>query len=113
MKLTNFLCALKNRLAATVKERRRYRPGLEMLEDRLAPAIFTVTTAVDENNGIGVGAVSLREAITAANANGAGADTINFSIGTGPQTLSLNSALPIVTGTTTIAGNTQPGFAGT
>src|SRR5438105_4489445 len=42
-------------------------PRLEQLEDRLAPAIITVTTTVDDitpNDG----SVSLREAITAVNA---------------------------------------------
>ncbi|MGG6293067.1 beta strand repeat-containing protein [Leptolyngbya sp. AN02str] len=40
-------------------------------------AIYTVNTLADENNGIGVGGVSLREAINAANAN-PGQDTIRF-----------------------------------
>src|SRR5262245_7325395 len=44
-----------------------YRPHLEPLEDRLAPATVRVTTVAEEltpNNGV----VSLREAITAINA---------------------------------------------
>ncbi|MEZ6143565.1 MAG: choice-of-anchor Q domain-containing protein [Zavarzinella sp.] len=52
---------------------------LESLEDRAVPATFTVNTLVDENDGIDVGNVSLREAIAAANTT-AGADTINFSV---------------------------------
>src|SRR5262249_10565320 len=36
-----------------------------------------------------------------------------FQIGSGPQVITLSSALPAITGPTTIAGNTQPGFAGT
>jgi CSLREA domain-containing protein len=103
------------------------RPALEWLEDRLAPATLNVTTAADEltpNDGT----VSLREAITAINAGNnlgdpdivnTGAafgtnDTIDFNIGGGgPQTISLQSALPTVTGRMTIDGTSQPGFAGT
>src|SRR5438445_10271347 len=46
---------------------RRPRPRLEQLEDRMAPAVITVTTVQDDitpNDGT----VSLREAITAINA---------------------------------------------
>jgi hypothetical protein len=57
------------------------------------------------------GMISLREAITAAN-NTPGADTINFSIGSGAQTISLGSALPTISDPVTIDGTTQPGFAG-
>src|SRR5262245_6432759 len=50
-----------------VRPPRRLPPCLEQLEDRLAPAIITVTTTADDltpNDG----SVSLREAITAINA---------------------------------------------
>ena len=44
---------------------------------------------------------------------GLGADTINFNIaGAGVKTIGLASALPDLTGPVTIAGNTQPAFAG-
>ncbi|MFQ3679189.1 MAG: right-handed parallel beta-helix repeat-containing protein [Pseudanabaenaceae cyanobacterium] len=69
-------------------------------------ATFTVTNTND------AGAGSLRQAILDANA-AAGADTIVFNIGTGLQTISLTSPLPAITGTVTIDGTTQPGFAGT
>ncbi len=52
------------------------RLAFEALEDRRLLAILTVNTLVDENNGIGVGGVSLREAVAAA----APGDTINFSV---------------------------------
>src|SRR5262249_38236323 len=45
----------------------RFRPGLEILEDRAVPAILNVTTAldvVDPNDGL----LSLREAVLQANA---------------------------------------------
>src|SRR5437764_118045 len=45
----------------------RCRPLLEALEDRLAPAVITVTTAADDLTPHD-GTVSLREAITAINA---------------------------------------------
>jgi hypothetical protein len=57
------------------------------------------------------GAGSLRQAILDANAN-AGADVINFSIGTGQQTIVLATALPVITDPVTIDATTQPGFAG-
>jgi hypothetical protein len=64
---------------------RRRLAGFELLEDRQLLAMITVNTLVDENNGIGSGGVSLREAVAAAQAN----DTITFSV-TG--TINLTSA---------------------
>jgi hypothetical protein len=91
----------------------RSRPGhhsfssrllLESLEDRLAPATFTVANANDAGSG------SLRAAIAAAN-SAPGADLIAFNIpGTGAHTINLASALPAITGKVTINGQTQPGF---
>jgi predicted outer membrane repeat protein len=56
------------------RPKRTCRPGMEMLEDRRVPATFTVTTPLDIVADAD-GQLSLREAITAANAN-PGADTI-------------------------------------
>jgi hypothetical protein len=84
----------------------RARLLVEALEDRLAPATFTVTNTDDAGTG------SLRQAITRANAT-PGGDTIAFAIGTGAQTINLLSALPAITDQVVIAGNTQSGFAGT
>ncbi len=81
-----------------------FRPRIEGLEERLAPAVFTVTTA---NNA---GAGSLRAAIISANSS-AGADTITFAIGSGVQKINLLSALPQITETVTIDATTQPGYA--
>ncbi len=69
-------------------------------------ATYTVTNT--NNSGAG----SLRQAIIDAN-NNAGADTINFSIGSGVQTITLTSLLPSITGQVTIDGTTQSGFSGT
>jgi CSLREA domain-containing protein len=95
---------------ASSRNRSRLPLSIETLEDRLAPATFTVNTAVDEAVP-GDGQVSLREAILKANAL-AGADRIEFAIGTGLQSIDLLSALPAITNPVTIAGQTQPGFAG-
>jgi uncharacterized repeat protein (TIGR01451 family)/CSLREA domain-containing protein len=74
--------------------------------------VFTVNSAADTNDGACNGAdCTLREAIIAANTN-SGADTINFQIGTGAQTITLTSALPTVIDAVTIDGTTQPGFSG-
>src|SRR4051812_20967737 len=114
-------CSLRRRTPCA----RTRRLFLEQFEDRrLLAAILTVTTNADDltpNDG----SVSLREAITAANANndlgdpditahttgtfGAG-DTIQFSIpGSGVHTISLTSALPPINDTVTIDGYTQLG----
>ncbi len=64
---------------------------------------YTVTSTSDS------GAGSLRQAITDANTN-PGADTIAFNIvGSGVHTIALASALPTITGPTTVDGYTQPG----
>jgi CSLREA domain-containing protein len=103
---------------------RGFKPAIEMLEDRWAPAVITVTTAADElfpNDGT----VSLREAITAVNlgtnlgdpdiiAQTPGTfgtnDTIKFNIpGAGVHTIHLQSALPTIVKPVDIQGYTQPG----
>src|SRR5262245_62490994 len=68
------------------KEPARFRPRLEPLEDRLAPATFTVRNTNDS------GADSLRQAIIDANA-ASGADTIAFdgTVFNTPQTITLTS----------------------
>jgi hypothetical protein len=68
----------------------RSRPSLQPLEDRYAPATFTVTSASDG------GAGSLRQAILDANAAG-GFDEIVFGSGLANQTITLSSALPAIT----------------
>lgn len=84
-----------------------------------APQIFEVnSTAGDvDTGGCQVLTTStdctLREAIEAANRN-IGADIINFEIpGTGVRTISVNPALPIITGPVVIDGSSQSGFTGT
>lgn len=76
------------------------------LETRQVLSTFTVSNVADSGTG------SLRQAIIDAN-KAAGASTINFSIGSGQQTISLKSALPVVNVPLTINGTSQPGYAGT
>ncbi|MCC2667573.1 MAG: repeat-containing protein [Armatimonadetes bacterium] len=66
---------------------------------------FTVTNTNDSGPG------SLRQAILDANDN-PGADTIEFSIGSGAQTITPLAPLPEVAGPVTVDGTTQPGYAG-
>jgi hypothetical protein len=83
---------------------------LSLAASSLAAATFTVTNTNDS------GAGSLRQAITDANAGGAGPHTIVFDItGSGVQTIAVASNLPLATssGGLTIDGTTQPGYAGT
>jgi hypothetical protein len=54
-----------------------------------ASMIFTVTNTND------AGAGSLRQAIMDAETNAGNTDTIRFAIGSGPQTITLVTALPI------------------
>src|SRR6516162_7445243 len=102
MRFISLVPSLRNARRPGRSRTAAYRPWIEVLEDRLAPAL--VTTTSDSGDG------SLRAAIIAVNGSGGG--TINFKIGTGAQTIALLSALPAITTPVTIAGNSQPGFAG-
>jgi hypothetical protein len=79
----------------------------EVLEVR---QLLSAVTVVNTNDA---GAGSLRAAITQVNADPQpGVDTINFAIGTGAQSIALQSALPNLTHSVVIDGTSQPGFAG-
>ncbi|MCI0488913.1 MAG: FG-GAP-like repeat-containing protein, partial [Blastocatellia bacterium] len=73
-----------------------------------AQATFTVTNTNDSGPG------SLRQAIIDANRN-PGLDTIIFSIGSGPVTITIAANTPnlVTSDAVTIDGTTQPGFSGT
>lgn len=80
-----------------------FRPRIEFLEDRLAPATFTVLNTNDDGDD------SLRRAISNANAT-TEADTIAFNIpGAGVHTIAVLSALPAITNPVIIDGYSQPG----
>jgi len=68
----------------TSERRSNYRPHLETLEDRLAPASFIVTSTADS------GAGTLRAAVDAANAAG-GTNTITTAASVAGQTVTLTS----------------------
>jgi uncharacterized repeat protein (TIGR01451 family)/CSLREA domain-containing protein len=77
-----------------------------------APMTFTVNSNADPGNGTCDSAeCTLREAISAANLN-PGADSIVFSIATGPKTISLSNPLPNISEAVTIDATTQPSFSG-
>jgi hypothetical protein len=77
----------------------------------IAPSGPAATFIVTNTNDGGPG--SLRQAIQDANAS-AGTDAITFAIsGGGVKTIALSSPLPVITGSLTIDGTTQPGFSGT
>ena len=87
-----------------------------------AASAATIVVNSSADNTTVDGQCTLREAIIAANTNAttgdctagtAGPDTINFAIGSGPQTINPLSALPALTEPATIDGTTQPGFSGT
>ncbi|MCA1684424.1 MAG: hypothetical protein LC745_00255, partial [Planctomycetia bacterium] len=75
------------------------------LERRMMPATFVVTTTADSGPG------SLRAAILGVDGD-ATPDTIQFTVGTGAQSIALASPLQTVTNSVTIDGTTQPGYAG-
>ena len=87
--------------------RNRYRPYIEVLEQRRVLATFLVTNINDS------GAGSLRQAIVDSNASVGIADTIQFSIGSGLQTIAPNSQLPSLFDSVDIDATSQPGFVGT
>ena len=91
---------------ASRARRTRFALSVQTLEERQLLSTFTVTTTKDGDAG------SLRQAIISADAQ-SGASTINFSIGSGQQTITPASALPAISGQVTIDGTSQPGYTGT
>jgi hypothetical protein len=92
---------------ASPHKRPTWRPSLELLEGRLLPSVFLVTSTADS------GANTLRQAILNANAH-PGADMITFNIaGSGVHVIQPASPLTPVTDSVLIDGTTQHGYAGT
>ncbi len=73
--------------------------------------VFTVNSTNDPGNGpCNAAECTLREAIIAANANGASQDTIQFNIpGAGPHVITLAAAMQAISQPLIVDGLTQPG----
>jgi titin len=83
-----------------------WRPALEVLESRVLPSNYVVSSTADSGPG------TLRDAVTRVNAD-ASPDSISFGIaGSGAQTIQPLSALPTITNAVIIDGTTQTGYAG-
>ena len=85
------------------RARRRRRPSLEALEERVVLSTYTVTSLADASPPAGV--LTLRQAIADANADGntnpAAPDIINFAVS---GTITLESPLPALSGSVAIQG---------
>ena len=84
--------------------------------DTASDTVDGTTTSLDalfENKGTD-GKVSFREALLALNNSlvGSEPDRIYFNIGSGVQTINLNSALPIINHSVILDATTNPGYAG-
>jgi predicted outer membrane repeat protein len=127
----NYLCnwIRPRQTVTTVRRRPLFRPALEMLEDRWAPAVLTVNSVAD--NTTVDAALTLREAIQVVDGTLGRAlsavektqvtgilgsnDTIQFNLLAGPQTIKLTGAALSITkpvaivgpgaGTLTVSGN--------
>ncbi len=85
--------------------KRRYLLSIELLEDRLTPAVYTVTGNGDAGAGVG-NSGDLRYVITQLNAMGGAANTISFAQGVAGQ-IGLASALPAINSNVEINGPGQ------
>ncbi len=95
----------RRKLAAKRTKRLSFQPDFHDLEKRMMPATFLVLNTADS------GAGSLRQAILDSNAT-PGSNTIDFSIDSGPQTITPGSNLPIIRVPVNIDATSQPGYAG-
>lgn len=88
--------------------RNRSVPRLERVEDRLLMAVFVVTSTNDNLNAV-AGDGTLRGEILASNATTT-ANTIDFMLPAGVQTIALKGALPPISTQLLIDGTTATGF---
>ncbi len=95
---------------AAVRARPPVTLKLEVLEDRTAPAVFTVTSATDSGTGTG-NSGDLLYCVTQSNLT-SGANTIQFALPSGPQTIDLSSQLVLSDSVTINAGNAQISISG-
>ncbi len=110
--MTSVRCVRPTTPARRAHLRRKFR--IELLETReLLSTVYNVTTPDDTPAGTADEVGSLRYAIDQANLLAPNTPvTIDFSIGTGQQTISLLQPLPTLANPITIDGTTQPGYAG-
>jgi parallel beta-helix repeat protein len=97
--------APRSRPVPAARRQRRFVPQVEGLEDRQLLSTFSVVNTNDSGPG------SFRQAILNSNAT-SGSNTIDFNIGTGAQTINLQSPLPAITMPVVLNGTTQGGYAG-
>ncbi len=86
-------------------------PRLERCEDRILMAIFDVTSTTDNLAAV-AGDGTLRGEILASNATTT-ANTIDFTLPNGVQTIALKGPLPAITTTLLVDGTSATGFIGT
>jgi parallel beta-helix repeat protein len=106
----------------SARRTRRFRPVIELLEDRALPSTFTVTNTGD-NGGVNpapfAGTGTLRQAIIDADADGSlGTDSIRFNIPTTDQnyngttwTIAPLAPLPLILRPTELDATSQPGLS--
>ena len=91
----------------------RHGLNVELLEDRIVLNSYLVSTTTDNGDDLAPIPGSFRQAILLANAhsNFLVPDDIAFSIGNGPQTITVvNNPLPRITESVIIDGTSQPGY---
>src|SRR3569623_301479 len=93
---------MKKPIPVRKSARTAFRPSLELLENRLTPSAYTVSTLADSGPG------SLRAAIASVNGDST-PDVIDFSVAGVIQLTS--GPLPAITNTVNIDGTSAPGFA--
>ena len=99
------------------RRRRRVRPTVSVLEDRMMLAAYTVISNADTNTGNpATGTGTLRWAINQLDANSGPSSTIAFDLPSNELTIMPGAAglgpLPQITEPVDIEGQTQPKFAG-
>jgi hypothetical protein len=114
---TLFKLLERRRVVSTVRSCPRFRPFLEGLEDRMAPAVLMVNSTADSTN-TGNNILTLREAVGLVNGtsqltaaeqsqvNGTLGqfDVIQFNLPAGPQTITLTGGALDITQTVSIVG---------
>ena len=115
------LAAIYGRALSASEVQRNFAAGADvhtLIVDTVSDVADGDTASIESllNDRGADGFISLREAILATNntANAATPDRIHFNIaGTGPHTINLTSALPVISDSVILDGTTEPDYAGT